>query len=601
MTITFTDIFCGAGGSSIGLTGAGFELKLAANHWARAIETHSANFRDAEHLCADVSNYDMRRLPRTDVLWASPICTEMSPAGGNGGSRAQQRTAGQQTLEAFGHVEQAGYERTRATFHDVIRATEVHRYRAVLVENVVEVASKWELFDWWVEGMCRLGYRVQYVSVSSAHVGGEGNPRAPQWRDRLYLVFTQEGIRLPDVDPHPLAWCPECDVDVLAVQWWKQPGRRIGKYHAQYLYRCPNTCCRHAVVEPYVAPAAAAIDWSDLGTRIGDRKRPLAAKTRARIEAGLAMFARPPVPVMLSVNHDGDGRSYPADGAPLPARTARIGDGMAVPPGAFITKAYTPRTWDGQMAKSVDEPLGAITASGGNQGVVIPMLVPAGGTWRDDASPVDVPMGARTARETDALVCPPFIDVARTNNRSRGVDEPLAPLTTGRNHGLVCPPFVAELRGGSSTARSIDDPLATVTAGGLHHGLTVPPGSFYVKNYGGNAEPTDMVKGVGQPLGTITARTSLVIPFRRGARPYPAGSEPLSTIATREAHALLQAAIDVDDCLFRMLKPREHLRAQRFPDAYLVTGNKGEQTMQAGNAVSANVPHWLGLALAAVL
>ena len=49
-----------------------------------------------------------------------------------------------------------GMERTRATFHDVIRATEVHRYTAVIVENVPDVVTEWELFDWWVEGMVRL-------------------------------------------------------------------------------------------------------------------------------------------------------------------------------------------------------------------------------------------------------------------------------------------------------------------------------------------------------------------------------------------------------------------------------------------------------------
>src|SRR5690242_1296216 len=134
MSLTYTDIFCGAGGSSIGLTEAGLELKLAANHWDRAIETHAANFRDAEHLCADVSNYDMRRLPRTDILWASPICTENSPAGGR-----KRRPKGQLDLfEEDGHVPGAGMERTRATFHDVIRAAEVHRYSAVIVENVTE-------------------------------------------------------------------------------------------------------------------------------------------------------------------------------------------------------------------------------------------------------------------------------------------------------------------------------------------------------------------------------------------------------------------------------------------------------------------------------
>ncbi|MBS2536598.1 DNA cytosine methyltransferase [Catenulispora sp. NF23] len=71
MSITFTDIFCGAGGSSTGLVNAGMELTLAANHWDRAIETHAANHTSAEHLCADMDHYDMRALPDTDVLWAS--------------------------------------------------------------------------------------------------------------------------------------------------------------------------------------------------------------------------------------------------------------------------------------------------------------------------------------------------------------------------------------------------------------------------------------------------------------------------------------------------------------------------------------------------
>jgi DNA (cytosine-5)-methyltransferase 1 len=43
-----------------------------------------------------------------------------------------------------------------------------------------------------------------------------------------------------------------------------------------------------------------------------------------------------------------------------------------------------------------------------------------------------------------------------------------------------------------------------------------------------------------------------------------------------------------------MLKPREQLSAQRFPTTYVVLGNVGEQTMQAGNAVSVNAAHWFG-------
>lgn len=500
MSLTFTDIFCGAGGSSIGLSAAGMELRLAANHWDRAIETHSANFTDAEHVCADVNNYDMRRLPSTDILWASPICTESSPAGGSSKKRikVKARPRGQlDLLERDGHVEQAGFERTRATFHDVIRATEVHRYAAVLVENVPDVVWKWELFGWWCDGMRLLGYNLQTVSVSSAHVGGDTNPYAPQWRDRLYLVFTRKIIPLPDVAPRPVARCEPCDADVHAVQVWKDTDMvrrfgRIGKYGkgGQYVYVCPNTGCKQSVVEPYVLPASAAIDWTDIGDRIGDRPeadRPV-ANTLRRIEEGLRLFAGHQT--LITVNHsDSDSRAMRLDGGPFPTRTAKIGEGLATPP----------------------------------------LLVPAGGSWNDTAYPPTGPMRTRTATESEALVVPePFIAVLR-------------------NH---------------ATAHSIRQPFQTMAASGGHH--------------------------------------ALVIPYRRGNRPATT-AEPLHTMATRDSAALVHPAVTVEDCWFRMLKPREQLRAQRFPDSYVVRGNVSEQTMQAGNAVSANVAQWLGEQVTAAL
>src|SRR3954453_8957493 len=204
--ITYTDIFCGYGGSSIGPENAGLELQLAANHWSLAIETHAANFPAADHLIADVSNYDMRRLPDSDVLWASPICTELSPAGG----RRRKSNNQLSLLEPRGHVPTAALDRTRATFWDVVRATEVHRYKVVLIENVVEAAS-WELFEIWLAAMDHLGYNHQFVSATSAHIGDESNTHAPAWRDRLYIVFTATSLPLPDVRPRPLAWCPDCD------------------------------------------------------------------------------------------------------------------------------------------------------------------------------------------------------------------------------------------------------------------------------------------------------------------------------------------------------------------------------------------------------
>jgi DNA (cytosine-5)-methyltransferase 1 len=123
----------------------------------------------------------------------------------------------------------------------------------------------------------------------------------------------------------------------------------------------------------------------------------------------------------------------------------------------------------------------------------------------------------------------------------------------------------------------VADPFGTVTAQD-HHGVVVPPA-------GEAAELTF---------------PTLVIPYRKGAKPHLT-DRPISTVATREQHGLLRSAVDIEECRYRMLRPREQLRAQRFPDSYVVTGNVGEQTMQAGNAVSANVAQWLGVACAEVL
>jgi DNA (cytosine-5)-methyltransferase 1 len=143
-----------------------------------------------------------------------------------------------------------------------------------------------------------------------------------------------------------------------------------------------------------------------------------------------------------------------------------------------------------------------------------------------------------------------------------------------------------------------EDALRTVAAGVNHLTLTVPDGAFIQKHHGGldYARPQHMTKTVSEPMPGVVARPniSLVIPFRRGAKPHRTDTRPLSTVATRKGHGLLAAQVDVDDCWFRMLKPREHLRAQRFYDDYIVLGNQGEQTMQAGNSVSSNVAQWLG-------
>lgn len=500
---TFVDLFCGAGGSSIGLTMAGGKLLFAANHSKVAIATHATNFPDADHECADINHYDMRNLPRgADVLWGSPICTEISPAGGN--KRTRKGNPDQfELIQVEGSVARETFERTRATFQDVIRAAEAHRFKYVIVENVVEAALDWELFGWWLDGMAILGYQYQIVCVSSAHVGGALNPHAPQRRDRMYVVFHRKDVHKPDVTPRPLSHCETCGT-VEGVQLWKKPKGRptasgrhflVGKYgirNGQYVYVCPNGVCRNSVVTPYERPAATVIDWTDLGQLIGDRAAndPLAESTLRRIKRGLELFGRP---ALVNSAHDDD-RAYPVDRTPFPSRTTKIGDGLACPP----------------------------------------FLDANGGSWNTGFAGVNEPFRTRTTSEWEGLVVPAgaFIETQRAN---------------------VVP-------------TSAWSPFTAMTAGGNHHGLVVP---YYTK---GKATPTS------QALPTVTTKD------RFGMAVGGDGAE-----------------LDVMACRYRMIQWHEQARAQRFPVSYEITGNQGERTAQAGNAVSSNVAQWLGEAIAEAL
>lgn len=46
------------------------------------------------------------------------------------------------------------------------------------------------MFGWRVIGMCLLGYRVQLLCASAAHIGDDGNPAAQQLRERVYVIST---------------------------------------------------------------------------------------------------------------------------------------------------------------------------------------------------------------------------------------------------------------------------------------------------------------------------------------------------------------------------------------------------------------------------
>ncbi|QIS10615.1 DNA cytosine methyltransferase [Nocardia arthritidis] len=484
--LTVTDLFCGAGGSTSGAVQvAGVRVRMAANHWRLAIETHNENHPETDHDCADISQVDPRRYPRTDLLWASPECTNHSQA------RGRKRNV-DATPDLFGEIlPDEAAERSRATMWDVVRFTEFHRYRGIIVENVVD-AAKWVLFSSWLHAMDALGYSHRTVYLNSMHAQAAGAP-APQSRDRVYVVFWRRGDRTPDLEAwtRPKAWCPQCDRVISAVQAWKDPVRRWGRYRAQYVWRCPNVTCRNTIVEPDWLPAATVIDWSLRGQRIGDRDKPLAAKTVARIEAGLARFGDES---FLSLFRSGRVRNF-----------------------------------------STTDTLATVVADGSNHA----LLVPTGGTWRDQAVSVAEPMPTRTTRENDALLVPVE---GRDGKQAQPVTVPMRTMTTRSETGVLVSYY------GHETAHSTMDPHGTV--------------------------PT-------------RDRWAVVVPLRNH-NTAKSTAEPLDTVAAAGNHHGLANPVTprIEDCEFRMLEPSEIKQAMAFDPDYVMHGNRREQVRLAGNAVT---------------
>ncbi|MEU8151714.1 DNA cytosine methyltransferase [Nonomuraea sp. NPDC048901] len=535
MTLKLLDEFSGVGGSTEGATKVkGVEAKFAANHNVQAVESHAANHPTADHYLGDiqaiqdVGDY----FPPCDLFWSSPACPAWTDA------RGVKRTFDKvNQLELWAEQpteDELKAMRSRALMEEVVRYLRAMHDKgkpvlAGVVENVIQ-CRKWADWDRWIREIEALGYEVKVIAFNSMHAAPRSSRRAPQSRCRLYVGYWRKSLkRRPDWDKwlRPKAYCPRHDGVVDAVQVFKNPKTDMGRYRSQYVYQCPQTSCRGQVVEPGVLPAAAAIDWSIPGQRIGDRDKPLADKTIARIQAGLAKYARP-------ITLEAAGNTFERR------------------PGV--------RTWP------VDAPITTQTTTATKALAIPPLLVPAGGTWRNEATPVTDVMGARTTRENDALVIPPLLVPVegRDGKEASPADAPLRTQTTRNETGLAWLPFITPMRGGGDAekARPVTDPLHAVTAGGNHHGLVAPPAA-------------------------IDWETILVPYYGNGnARPV---SEPIGTLSTRDRYAVVNgiADIDLDDVMFRMLEPAEIQAAMAFPSTYLVLPEaKRDKVRLLGNAVT---------------
>jgi DNA (cytosine-5)-methyltransferase 1 len=462
--IKAADLFCGAGGTSTGLSLACAELGLslsliAVNHWQVAIDTHHANHPQQTSLCASLDTVDPRKLVadgKLDLLVASPECTHHSRARGGKPKQDQSRASAWRVVEWASQI----------------------NIKRILVENVKEFqewgplgattgmplkSRKGETFLAWVGALRSHGYTVEWRALNAADVG-EGTTR-----ERLFVqaVKGRERIKWPERT--------------------HAPAHHVEKQRPLFADAKPLAAYR---------PVKEFIDWSFPSESIFTRKRPLADNTLRRIEKGLERFCGQ----SFIIPKEGNGSVRSVE-RPMQTVTCEArGIGLAQP---FLVKYF-----GGAYAQSVNEPIPTVTANYEHYGLCEPFLIGMehGGRVRS----INKPINTITANGDAFGVCQPFICVLRNNNAAVSINEPLTTICTSGAHHALVEPFLLEVNHGADgfdnrRVHSVEQPLKVVTTS---NGWALCE-SFLTPFYG-----TAGASSVNEPLPTVTTkdRFGLVTP-----------------------------------------------------------------------------------------
>lgn len=614
--LSVVDLFSGFGGLTQGIERAGFTTIMAANHNPYKVKVHEANHPNAEHWIADLVDPDSgdyhsaRQLPAADLLAAGVSCVNHS--------QANTQKAYSQRLSLF-DLDDPEFdervtrsERDRATANCVLHYADEHHPRLIMVECTTELQS-WgpaipgrakvgdgSTYRWWLKQFENLGYCYRVLYLNSMFFG------VPQSRDRLYIVFWDRMLPSPDLDHRPEALCGKCDRIVEAVWTWRTgvPPTGSVRYLKQYEYRCPS--CRSPVVPPMM-PSLAALDLSDLGTRIGDRKKPLAPATMARGQRCLERFPEFPAVLMPAKAAHGSERHLMQ---PMATQTSQQETGILSTGAVFAAHRHN---GDG---KHLTQPMDTVTSTH-EKAILIAVDNYQGGPRGAD-QPLPTQGGSETLGVLSARVLP-----NRTNATSRSIGEPMETLVGGAGSGGlgVLSSGVIPFRQ-NTIPTTHREPMPTVTADQIPGVLTA---AGTIKNNGAIDEAKYRSHPLSDPLGTVVGSAVTQGVLFSGwykqngstgteTAPHPL-SDPFGTLTSRDTTALLSAEwqqtlseLTLEDCYFRMMAAHEVGRGCGFDvdfpgyaGDFVVWGSARDQVDGFGNAVSPQVGTWIAERLRRVL
>jgi len=321
------DLFCGAGGTSLGyeMTNGLAKVIACINHDRMAIESHKANHPHAVHFLEDLRRVNLLRLKKVVdswrkkypwaklILWASLPCPHFSNARG-----AQPKDDEIRTL-AYSLYMQYDFEKKMHVKGD--------SYMQILNPDYLKIENVTEFMSWgplnemgkpisrrngqefikWQSGICDLGYKVDWEELNSADFGSYTK------RNRLFGCFAKHDL--------PIVW----------------PEPTHSKKLSGSLF---------APLKPWKA-VKDVLDLADTGKSIFNRKKPLSDKTLNVIAKGLAKSIAAGEPAFM-FKYYGNGDNL--NSINEPAGTIPTKDRFAI-----IFRQYRRG-----YTSSIDEPLGAI-------------------------------------------------------------------------------------------------------------------------------------------------------------------------------------------------------------------------------------------------
>jgi DNA (cytosine-5)-methyltransferase 1 len=552
------DNFAGGGGASTGIELAlGQPVDIAINHDAMAIKMHSFNHPHTLHLQNDVFAVDPVEVTGgrpVGLAWFSPDCTHFSKAKG-GKPRKKE---------------------IRDLAWVVIKWAKAVKPRIIMLENVEEFKT-WgpldengypikeqsgETFREWLSQLKALGYDVETKELIAANYG------APTIRKRLFIVARCDG---------------------KPINWPKPTHSKDGKDGL-----------------PKWRSAAEIIDFTNLGTSIFERKKPLAENTLRRIARGIEKFVlNNPDPFIISYHSETQPNEVRGHDIhqPLPTQGTANRYGLITP---IITKI-------GQTGFSEDrssdlrEPLKTIVSK--NEDILInPVIVPVGYGEAPGQAPrvqdIKQPLNTVVSHSTKHHVVS-YIGKEFSGDQVHASDikKPL-PTVTSIDHNRLVSVFISKYysdNNGQVQGSKADDPLSTITTEERNAAVAVNLMEYY-----GNSKDANNPK---EPLHTVVSKdrhavVSIKLNPNFDLKYWPLIREMLNkytkySIADDEILVIKKGDqyYIMNDIFMRMLFAKELYLAQSFPEDYNFTCNgemsKTEQVNKCGNSVSPSLSYAL--------